>query len=64
MSINRFINTVFLGIDTEISECLIALENQPFTDLGQVGKLQGKIQGLRAARSVIEQAIAEPEDNM
>ena len=50
-------------LDKEIVDCHMALERQPFTDLMQVGILQGRIQGYREARKIIEQAIREPEDD-
>lgn len=60
---NDLTTKVFVDFQEEVNDCLKTLETKRFTDLSEVGRLQGQIQGLRKAREIIELAIREPDDD-
>jgi hypothetical protein len=51
---DSFLNTYLNGLNSEIEKLTDAMTDTSFKDLYQVGRVQGRIDGLRSAKLILE----------
>lgn len=62
MSADRLLADYIGNLKIEVAEKQAALSNNRFTELYEVGILQGEIRGLQNAISVLERTIEEADE--
>lgn len=61
MTHDKFINSYISSVKDEIQKLKDDMSRAVFTDLYSVGKIQGRIDGLKSSLQILEEAYAEQD---